>query len=468
MPHRIFTLADQIAFAELSGDNNPLHVDPVAARRSLFGQPIVHGVRSLMWALDQWLEGRSESVRLDHLQVVFSKPIGLNQEVRFSLVSEQKNRVRIDLLKGDEVAVRMVFEWSVYKPVSNEAVLPDLPEQHPPHLVNRETIQSCNGFLDLYLQPEIARRLFPNLTRLFCPLQAAILLGMTRLVGAKCPGLHSIFSELKLTASDTGDLHKIRYAVSEFEDRYGLVLMSVAAPGLCGTIKAFIRPPPQAQTAFLDLKKLISNEAFAGQRALVVGGSRGLGEVAAKLLAAGGAEVQLTYRVGKADAQHVVDEIIAGGGRASLCQLDVLQTHDERAGLIAPTHLYYFASPFISSSEKNFSSELFKTFCSYYVNGFAGVVESLQKLGLRNVFYPSTVFIDETPSNFVEYAMAKSAGEILCHAFWKKHPGMYFHCSRLPKMATDQTVSLHSVQNPDPAPIILAALHNFSGLIAST
>jgi hypothetical protein len=467
MHKRIFTSADQNTFAELSGDNNPLHIDPLAARRSLFGQQIIHGVHLLMWALDKWLEGRPESLRLQQLQVVFSKPVGLNQEVQFNLVSEQENRVRIDLLKDDETAVRIVFEWTDYEPHASEGISPGFPEQHTPHLLNRETIHSCNGSLDLYLHPETARRLFPNLARLFCPLQAAILLGMTRLVGVKCPGLHSIFSELKLASSDMEGLQKIKYSVSEFDGRYGLALMSITAPGLRGTIKAFIRPQPQTQTSFLDMKKLVNNKAFTSQRALVVGGSRGLGEVAAKLLAAGGADVQLTYRTGNTDAQKIVDEILAGGGRASHCELDVLQQQNNWAGPAAPTHLYYFASPFISGSKKVFSATLFNVFCNYYVNGFAKVVESLQKLGLQNVFYPSTVFIDELPPSFVEYASAKYAGEILCQAFEKKYPGMKSYFPRLPKMATDQTAGLHPVQNPDPAPIILAALQNFKDITVS-
>jgi nucleoside-diphosphate-sugar epimerase len=207
---------------------------------------------------------------------------------------------------------------------------------------------------------------------------------------------------------------------------------------------------------------LIRDGEFAGQRALVVGGSRGLGEVAAKLLAAGGAQVQVTYRMGKSDAKKIADEIIAGGGQAGIQELDVLQPQNDWSGLVAPTHLYYFASPLISGSDKTgFSSALFGSFCNYYVNGFARLVESLQKLGLRNVFYPSTVFIDELPENFFEYAMAKNAGEKLCQAFSKKFPEMNFFCPRLPKMATDQTVSFHAVQSQDPAPIILSALRKF-------
>jgi hypothetical protein len=34
-------------------------------------------------------------------------------------------------------------------------------------------------------------------------------------------------------------------------------------------------------------------------------------------------------------------------------------------------------------------------------------------------------------------------------------------------MATDQTAGLHPVQNPDPAPIILAALQNFKDITVS-
>jgi hypothetical protein len=36
-----FTPADQRAFARLSGDFNPVHQDPVAARRTVAGEPIV-------------------------------------------------------------------------------------------------------------------------------------------------------------------------------------------------------------------------------------------------------------------------------------------------------------------------------------------------------------------------------------------------------------------------------------------
>lgn len=41
---RQFTMADVLAFAKLSGDHNPVHVDAAAAARSQFGRCVVHGM----------------------------------------------------------------------------------------------------------------------------------------------------------------------------------------------------------------------------------------------------------------------------------------------------------------------------------------------------------------------------------------------------------------------------------------
>ena len=41
---RRITAEDVRKFAELTGDDNPIHLDPEYARRTRFGHPIVHGV----------------------------------------------------------------------------------------------------------------------------------------------------------------------------------------------------------------------------------------------------------------------------------------------------------------------------------------------------------------------------------------------------------------------------------------
>ena len=51
---RFFTLNDQHEFAKFSADSNPIHIDPIFARRSISGECIVHGIHGLMWALNEF------------------------------------------------------------------------------------------------------------------------------------------------------------------------------------------------------------------------------------------------------------------------------------------------------------------------------------------------------------------------------------------------------------------------------
>jgi len=60
--------------------------------------------------------------------------------------------------------------------------------------------------------------------------------------------------------------------------------------------------------------------------ALITGGSRGLGKSMALHLAQKGHDVIITYQHSKAEAQSVVDEIVQGGQKAALLQLDISQT----------------------------------------------------------------------------------------------------------------------------------------------
>ena len=129
-------------------------------------------------------------------------------------------------------------------------------------------------------------------------------------------------------------------------------MMGIASPNVTGVVTAFFRPPPYNQISSGALQDIVDGREFAGQRALVIGGSRGLGEVTAKLLSAGGADVKLTYHQGAADARRVVAEITSSGGHAGCVPLDVLDHAASIDDVLdrqwTPTHLYYLASPFIA------------------------------------------------------------------------------------------------------------------------
>jgi hypothetical protein len=126
-----------------------------------------------------------------------------------------------------------------------------------------------------------------------------------------------------------------------------------------------------------------------------------------------------------------------------------------------PLYLYYFATPPIFGAAKGtFSPQRFATFSEYYVTGFLRTVQTVRDATprLQKVFYPSSAAIEELPLDMGEYAAAKTAGELLCDFLQKVYPGLAIHKPRLPRVATDQTVSLLPVTNQEPVSVLVSHL----------
>lgn len=467
MQERKFTLEDQNNFARLSGDYNKLHLDEVAARRYLFGGPVVHGIHMLLWALDNWLESFQQPVELISMKASFQRSLAINEEVKCRLNQDVRNCIKLELYGLEQVYTTVRAKW---KFTDTKRVAENLSKGLPPardcSVLTAQEVASAAGQLDLCIEKETASNLFPSLVKNMPLLQLAELLATTRLVGMECPGFHSLFFELDINFDNVPSVPSaLQYKVIKFDDKFSLSVISVEGPSMKGNIKAFLRPAPCQQANFSDICKIVSGDEFKDQRALVIGGSRGLGEVTSKLLAAGGADIMLTYFRGHDDAQRVADDIISKGCKAYCVFFDVMNPTDtliEQMIEFLPTHLYYFATPFITGTKGAFSTKLFRNFCDYYVSGFSHTLKFMleNSPALKNVFYPSSVFVEELPASLCEYSIAKSAGEVLC-TFLEKTKGISIYKPRLPKMSTDQTVSLMPDTSSDPVAIMLQQLKYF-------
>jgi hypothetical protein len=272
----------------------------------------------------------------------------------------------------------------------------------------------------------------------------------------ECPGLHSLYAGLALEFDAPQGAAEMTYDVTNVDDRFSLIELGVRGVGARGTLRAFVRPPPQAQPRFARAAALDQPDEFKNWRALVVGGSRGLGEVAAKLVAAGGGAVCVTFHQGRADAQAVCAELQAAGADASAVQFDV--TGDEFPTLPwAPSHLLYFATPHIAGGRAAaFSGAKFEELCRCYVTGFERTFSALKPPVA--VLYPSTVFLDETTPNMAEYCAAKAAGEELCRHLAKRANDCRIRFPRMPRMLTDQTSGFIAMEAADPLTAILHEL----------
>jgi hypothetical protein len=467
-----FSLADQNLFAELSGDFNPMHVDPVSARRELFGQVVVHGVHAVLRALEflfcRQRRSRGENIELESLRVSFPAPMFLGCPMRVVQADEQPGAARIEVLDGMQPCVTIDVRWRA-PATTYPTPRGDRREPVEPSVLEVGELVGYAGELDLSVPPGPLVELLPELADILPPVQIAEILALTRLVGMVCPGLRSVFSRFDITFPAAGDDNgeRMRFVVRSLKERLRLVKMDVSGPSARGTVEALVRPAPMQQPALANIRQLVAPGEFQGQCALVIGGSRGLGEVTAKIIAAGGGLPLLTYHRGADDATRLAAEMRALGADVEVMAWDVASADAAAENLKhsgrQPTHVYYFASPRImKKSRVQFSNELFRSFSDVYVDGLLATYQACRTLSaeLLTFFYPSTVFLDGRRQEFVEYAAAKAAGEVLCGHLDEVDNAARFRIERLPRMATDQTNSLLRVRVEEPVQIMLDVVRN--------
>ena len=467
-------------FVALSGDTNPLHTDPLAARRMPFGRVTVHGVHLALEALDR-VVATTDRVP-SRVRATFRRPVGVGDVVTTEIETHEHvatARLTVDRLPVAELRVDLE-QRRAGRTTLAPVELSRLPEQRSAIERRLDDLIGLTGSEPLHGdRPAIVER-FPRIADRLDPVTVAEFLAATRLIGMEVPGLHSLLSSFDVTIGDVpigdvtiGDVTigtpdalaetKLGYSVDTVDDRFWRVVIDLDGPTLQGIVTAFVRPAPIDQV--IDTS-IVSRNEFAGIRALVIGGSRGLGAAAVQLLAAGGADVRLTYRSGADDAARV-----AAGSGASVFAFDADRDLDGvQQALRAvthdgwwPTHLGWFASPpiFVGGRE-SYSEELFERFRRIYVDAFLATVGQLDPERLQGVLWPSSEAAATAVAGLAEYGDAKRLGESACHELAAAHPGLVVDVTRFPRLRTDQTASIVPVEADDPAPHVLAALRRFA------
>jgi 3-hydroxybutyryl-CoA dehydratase len=120
------TEEDVNAFAQLTGDTNPIHIDAAYAAAHAFGQRVAHGLLGLSIAIGlAWKVGFLEGTILAFRELAhwkFSRPIYLNDSIRVRASVKEKKLVRrmggglvtyeVEILNQEDVIVQH-GEWVV-------------------------------------------------------------------------------------------------------------------------------------------------------------------------------------------------------------------------------------------------------------------------------------------------------------------------------------------------------------------
>ena len=470
---RIFSFEDQEKFAQLSGDCNPMHMDALAARRTQAGAPVVHGMHLLLWSLNSVLRQHPEMNGIQKIRAQFQKFVLVGEQAAAEVVSIKGNTVRWVVSVDGGIRCKFVahFTTDTQELLDSEVShAPDEGMESPTSALELSLADLTNRTGSLRIPSAAAEgmaRIYPAAAAGMGARRMASLALSSTLVGMVCPGLHSIYGELTVNAAplDQSPI-PLRYRVTETDARFRTVSMEIDGGGWTGNVEAFLRTPPVLQPSMDELRGRFAADQFQGVRALIVGGSRGLGELTAKLLATGGAETWITYRSGKADAENVAGEIVAAGGVCHPVQWDATEPAEKLLAQLGevPTQVYYFATPTIFRPQaRTYEPERLQSFLQVYVDGFWRLVESLRRINPEvRLYYPSSISVSDRPQGMTEYSMAKAAGEVLCADINEQLAPTRVVMTRLPRLATDQTASVTAVETVPAVDVmteVICAMH---------
>jgi acyl dehydratase/NAD(P)-dependent dehydrogenase (short-subunit alcohol dehydrogenase family) len=442
---RVFSLTDQAAFARLSSDWNPMHLDHAFARRSQVGAPVVHGIHTLVWAADAVLQ--SFPLGIANMRARFLKPLYLNETASVRIRDRTDQRIEIEVVAANIVvaSIRLSSVPGKWKAQTAQvAPSPTVRLSEPANL----RFEQLAGYAGSVATGEAdIRSSFPALTEAIGAPAVRGLLATSQIVGMACPGLHSLFAGLDVDCNPESDRENaLAYAVRKIDARFRSLQIDVSGAGIAGRLDAFARLAPPIQPGMSEICPRVSGKPFGGQKSLIIGGSRGLGEVTAKIVAAGGGRPVLTYRESLHEAEQVAADIVRAGGRCDILRYDALLPAATQLRNVGGVDCcYYFATPKIFQRKSAlYEPEKLRTFLDFYADGFFELCAALVRdgPGKLTMFYPSTVAIDQAVGATTEYAMAKMAGEILAKYVNESMSGIHVISRRLPRILTDQTATV--------------------------
>ena len=480
-----FSLEDIRRFADWSADRNPLHVDPEFARRTYFGQPIAHGMLSVLGALSRagtW--SSDEPLGLDiefkgavRPDVTHELSYSVDDDgMRVTVRSSDAQVLSVRLAPGDTPSASCERAWrSGATPVCARTVPA---EREDADLEAKPRLTGAYSTADV--PPEYLGQ--GPLT----PVRARVLALCSYLVGMELPGLKSLFTRASLQfASSAEDSATLvwRARTMRFDRQFRLLetQIEVATPDgriiASGTLRSYVRfGPAEASPTELAARLSRPAKALAGATALVVGGTRGLGADMTMALAAAGCQVYGSFNRDREAAADLEKRLRSAGLHAVLLQGDagdpvwcngaVEQIRRERGRLdllilnacAVPTVLK------IGPSTAGRASDYVVENLRLVQTPLAACLPAVQESGGAVVFISSS-FVEETPAGFGPYVAVKQAGEGLLRAAARESGGFDALIVRPPRLRTSWNDTPAGVAGTIPADWVASHVVNRLGEI---
>ena len=300
-----FSEEEVLAFAEASGDRNPLHVDALFARRTPFGGPIVHGSLLTLGALGCLPDEVLSRVR--GLEVSFGGAVRPGETVTAETrYKRHANAWEVRLSGRGKPLVRVVTREAPipgpgFRPATTTSRRPMRSEPFAPDA--KPWTGRGEGVAGAYESgPALAEIARQRNAGAIDPVLVEALGWASYVVGMELPGLHGLFAAAKLSAlervagGDAAGHYSLRIREHDPRTEWLLldgVLATRRGETAAAVLECFTRPElPELNVA--ELLPRIPRPA-SGRSVVVIGAGRGFGAAATLALLGQGHEAHAVF-----------------------------------------------------------------------------------------------------------------------------------------------------------------------------
>lgn len=271
------------------------------------------------------------------------------------------------------------------------------------------------------------------------------LIMMSTSVGMYWPGKNSLFVGFNIFLKNIKKKN-IYLKILKTDNRTGYSIVNYKSYNCIGKIFTFFTQERAQQPSLTYLSKKIPKETLIKHKALIVGGSRGLGELTAKIIATSGGKVTITYNNNQALAKNLLNKFKKRGLKLNLKKFKINSNGNFNHKSLKNNNyncLYYFATPIIYRQKNiKFDKKIFNNFNNIYCKALVKIIKVLKIKDLI-IFYPSTVYNFKNNKNFSEYILAKRNGVKKLKIMEKKYKIISI-IKNLPPFKTDQNNTIFS------------------------
>ena len=260
-----FTEADIHAFSDFCYDYNPIHCNFAYARKTFYGEQIVHGALTLLFCIsnihDEIEEQFGLPITVTKLRAEFHSPVFLEKTYKQNF-EITRNKVKFDLTAqtGETLLRGSIHFISVDSFPASECYGSFTPTTNKPNILNETEIKtfSLSNFPKITHRDWQQNNLLKNLHLSFDVIYA--ISTSSYIIGMHCPGLYSIFTALKLNF--TREQNTLQETAETKLYSHNLLYIQIKHQCFNGTIEAIKRPEPLPSPSVNDIKNQMDNLNF--------------------------------------------------------------------------------------------------------------------------------------------------------------------------------------------------------------